>query len=328
MSKPLRAGIIGASGIGKHHAKWFHEVGCEVVGFAGTSAESIAATEEALRGVFDFQGKGFIGAEALFDAGLDVVSVCSPMPFHYGHIMRAVDRRVHVMCEKPLVFDEAKRFSRLIAEGEEIALAVDDADLIGAVNTQYAAAVAPVRELCAAARGAASAGGDATAPRYVFMQMESRGGKQGAEFDKIWLDLASHPLSVILAFAGPGTLVEGSEDAVVEKSRCEARFRYACADGREVEGHVLVRNVPEGPLTRKITVDDATIEYEGRNDENGVFRTYLKLGDAEVQAEDFVKTSVARFVAAAQGHGRPLVTLGEGLENLRLQLRLLEVAKR
>jgi len=322
MTRPLRAGVIGASGIGKHHAKWLHQVGCEVVGFAGTREDSVAATEEALRGVFDFQGKGFVGAEALLDAGLDVVSVCSPMPHHYGHVMLAAERRVHVMCEKPLVFDEAKAFSRLIAEGEEIALAVDDADLAGAVNTQYAAAAEPIRELCAAA------GGDASVPRYVFMQMESRGGKQGAEHDKIWLDLASHPLSVILAFAGRGMLVAGSEEAVVEKSRCEARFRYLGRDGREIEGHVLVRNVPEGPLTRRITVDDATITYEGRNDGNGVFRTYLKLGDAEVQAEDFVKTSVGRFVAAAQGHGRPLATLADGLENLRLQLRLLEVAQR
>ena len=322
MARPLRAGIIGASGIGKHHAEWLDEVGCEVVGFAGTSAASVAATEDALRGAFDFQGRGFVGAEALFDAGLDIVSICSPMALHYEHIMLAVDRHVHVLCEKPLVFDAAKSFSRLIAEGEEIALAVDDADLVGAVNTQYAAATGPIRELCAAA------GTDVCAPRYVFMQMESRGGKQGAEFEKIWFDLASHPLSVILAFTGLGTLVAGSEDVVVERSRCEARFRYACGDGREVEGHVLVRNVPEGPLTRKITVDDATVEYEGRNDENGVFRTYLKLGGAEVQAEDFVKTSVGRFVAAAQGHGRPLVTLGEGLENLRLQLRLLEVAQR
>ena len=44
MARPLRAGVIGASGVGKHHAKWFHALGCEVVAFAGTSAQSVAAT--------------------------------------------------------------------------------------------------------------------------------------------------------------------------------------------------------------------------------------------------------------------------------------------
>lgn len=48
MERSLRVVIAGASGIGKHHAKWFHRVGAQVVGFLGRCRESVAATERVL----------------------------------------------------------------------------------------------------------------------------------------------------------------------------------------------------------------------------------------------------------------------------------------
>jgi len=321
VATPLRAGVIGASGIGKHHVKWLKNLGCEVVGFAGTTEERVAATAQSLRDQFGFEGQGYVGVEALLGQGLDVLSVCSPPAQHFRHVMMAARRGVHVLCEKPLVYDSARAHRLLLADAEELVDAVADADLVGATNTQYVAAVEPIRELLS------GAGLEASTPRYVFMQMESRGGPQGSEFEKIWVDLASHPISVILALAGPGEIIAGSTEATVEQRRCEARFRWRGAGGRETEGHVLVRNVPEGPLTRRIIVDDAVLEYEGRNDENGVYATYLKLGGAEVRAEDFVCTSIRRFLAAVRGRGRPLASLADGLENLRLQLHLLDVAR-
>ena len=51
--------IAGASGIGKHHAKWFHQAGARVVGFLGSNEERVAATSEALRAIFPFSGRGY-----------------------------------------------------------------------------------------------------------------------------------------------------------------------------------------------------------------------------------------------------------------------------
>lgn len=48
MERGLRVAIAGASDIGKHHAKWFHRVGAQVVGFLGRCRESVAATERVL----------------------------------------------------------------------------------------------------------------------------------------------------------------------------------------------------------------------------------------------------------------------------------------
>ena len=33
MNQPLKVAVIGASGIGKNHARWFHRHGCDVAAF-------------------------------------------------------------------------------------------------------------------------------------------------------------------------------------------------------------------------------------------------------------------------------------------------------
>ena len=40
MSDRLKVAVIGASGIGQHHARWHHLSGSQVVAFVGTSEES------------------------------------------------------------------------------------------------------------------------------------------------------------------------------------------------------------------------------------------------------------------------------------------------
>ena len=39
MARSVKVAIAGASGIGKHHAKWHYEAGSEVVGFLGRDEE-------------------------------------------------------------------------------------------------------------------------------------------------------------------------------------------------------------------------------------------------------------------------------------------------
>ena len=55
MEKALRVAVAGASGIGKHHAKWFHHADAQVVGCLGRSRESTAATGRVLRDIFPFR---------------------------------------------------------------------------------------------------------------------------------------------------------------------------------------------------------------------------------------------------------------------------------
>ena len=105
MERALRVAIAGASGIGKHHAKWFHRGGAQVVGFLGRSRESAAATERVLRDIFPFSGQGYWDLDQLLsEEAPEVVDVCLPNEAHFDCVTRALERGCHVLCEKPLVW--------------------------------------------------------------------------------------------------------------------------------------------------------------------------------------------------------------------------------
>ncbi len=54
------------------------------------------------------QGRPFSDIEAFFDQRLDIVVVASPAPAHFGNVIEASRRRVHVLCEKPIAMDEGE----------------------------------------------------------------------------------------------------------------------------------------------------------------------------------------------------------------------------
>jgi len=105
-------------------------------------------------------------------------------------------------------------------------------------------------------------------------------------------------------------------------------FSYAPDDGsREIAAEVVTCNVPEGPLVRRLGLDGVFCDYEVRNDESGVYAAYLRIGEIEVKATDFVQTSISRFVGAVRGECEPLATLESGLRNLQMQLQLLDLGR-
>lgn len=322
MAEPLRAAVIGASGIGKHHAKWLHAAGCQVVAFAGSSRESVDATRQALRDVIPFAGRGYVGTEALLDGEeLDVVCVCSPPRLHHTHLLEALAAGCHVLCEKPLFWDPGLGYAEVLEQAAELAAAARHHDVVTAINTQYAAGAAPYLELCERAGAPVSP----EASREFYMRMDSRGGKGPASGRGVWIDLASHPLSVLLALVGPGEMVADSACCTLGASGTVAGFRFRTAGNREVTVQIEVHNAPSGPLARRFGLDGRVAEYEGRNDEEGVYCAYLSLEGAELKAPDFMRQSITAFVDAVRGQGRPLADLRSGLLNLQMQLGLLRL---
>lgn len=148
MGPGMRAAVIGASGIGKHHAKWLRALGCDVVAFAGSSDETVAATGRMLHEQLGIEARGYSDVpKMLEEMRPELVSICSPPARHHEHFLAAAAQGCHILCEKPLTWDEAKSADQLLLEAGEMA-AYDGEHVVGAVNTQYKAAVAPYMELC------------------------------------------------------------------------------------------------------------------------------------------------------------------------------------
>ena len=320
----LRAAVIGASGIGKHHAKWLQRLGCPVKAIAGSSPESARATAAKLGEMFGFEGEAYGSVEEMLGAGsYDLISIASPEEAHYDHFMRALDHGAHVLCEKPLLFDHAQPADAMLRQAEAMVAAAEDSERIAAVNTQYVAGCEAYHSLMEA-RGV-----DEGAPKRFFMQMESRGGAEGTDFEQIFVDLGPHPISVMMGFCGPGRMLKESASCSVEQKRVEARFGYEMESGGVCAVEIVCVNRPEGDLIRRFGINDRLVDYEGRNDAEGVYRTYLTYEGEESCHQDFMEASLERFVAAAKGTAqRPLATVAEGCENLRMQLALLAMAQR
>jgi len=325
MVQQLCAAVIGASGMGKYHAEWLHRLGCEVVGFAGSSEQSVAQTAAMLTDIFPFEGTGYTDvAQMLEIEHPDLVSVASPNKLHYEHVMLALEHGAHIMCEKPLVHDWNKTDEQLLCEGREMTQAAQAAGVVAAVNTQYVAAAEAYHNL-ATQVGVAEL---ILPPRSFFMQMESRGGQEGRNYEQIWIDLAPHPLSVLRAMVGPGHIDEATQAVTVTRKWVEARFSFLPDGAGPVRCHILVRNVPEGPLTRRLGVNDLLADCEGRNNEQGVYASFMTLCGQECEYPNFLELSLSRFLQALRVTGRPLASFEDGLTDLERLLGLLAAAQR
>lgn len=102
----LKLGIIGAGYIGTLHAKnLLTDERVQIVGIADVDGNKAA---ELARQV---QGETFSSADALLEAGVEAVYVCTPNTLHTKAVLSALQHNVHVFCEKPMatMLGEAKQ---------------------------------------------------------------------------------------------------------------------------------------------------------------------------------------------------------------------------
>jgi predicted dehydrogenase len=97
----LRGGLIGLGNVAVHgHLPAWRERGdVEIVAVSDACADRRAACAEALPGA---QWHDSVDA-LLEEARLDFVDICTPPSSHAGLTRRALERGLHVLCEKPLV---------------------------------------------------------------------------------------------------------------------------------------------------------------------------------------------------------------------------------
>jgi predicted dehydrogenase len=298
----LRAAVVGASGIGKHHAKWLQALGAEVVAIVGSSAATAAVTAQNLQEQFRIQAEPYTSIESMLrHEDPDLVHICTPPDKHAEHVLQAAPHRCHLLCEKPLTWDDSKPAEVLLDEARDMVAKTHAPGRVTATNLQYMAAPPAYYALCE------QAGHTVEPPHRFFMHMDSR--RERNVYDVIWRELSPHTLSVMVAFCGPGELVHSSIELLLSERQCRAQFLYQRAAGGTCECELVVGTVLEGPLTRRFGINDVLADYEGRNDDQGVFRTYLSLDGQEAASDDFMYLSMRQMVLAATGQAeRPLAT--------------------
>lgn len=114
MATTIRVGIAGAGFIGAVHARAYKQIpGVELVGVA----DPVAERAEAITGEVGCQR--FHDYTELFEAGIDLISVCLPPALHLPAAEAAAQAGVHILMEKPI--------TRTVAEADRMLAVCRDA---------------------------------------------------------------------------------------------------------------------------------------------------------------------------------------------------------
>jgi hypothetical protein len=104
-----RVAIVGVrrlrQGLGEHFARWLVAAGAEVPAFVGRTTESVDEGRRMLlaRGI---DARGFTSLDELLAAEkVDALVIASPAETHDAWLREALAANLHVLCEKPLVWD-------------------------------------------------------------------------------------------------------------------------------------------------------------------------------------------------------------------------------
>jgi predicted dehydrogenase len=308
---PLRIGIAGARGFGKHHAKWFARAGCEVVAVYGTTEESAEKAAAGLRESLDFTGRVFHDWSRFVDEGsFDACSVASPPDQHYRNVRDLAAAGKHVMCEKPLVWNWSYTPYEIVEEATRLVEAGAHHGVVLGVNAQYPAGLPGWKELYRRIKG------QEPEFRSLYFIMETKNPPRSPHGPaEAWVDLGPHPLAWIDALAPGGvdwdTLrhEDGPTETVID-------FEWL-SDGRAIPVHIECRRTTDGSVRRRLGNQDLIVECEGAR-VDGEFAAKLRVDDQEWIGPDFMQVSIERFIEAAQtgDEGRLLVSGTAALRQL------------
>ncbi len=251
----------------------------------------------------------------------DIVDVSSPYSCHRDHALAALEAGAHVVCEKPMCWDDSRGLDDILADGKMAVEAAARAGRLLGVSAQYPAVIPTYKAFYEDVRGRWEG------VRTLTMEMEVKGRKGPKRHSEIWVDVASHPLSLVIGLLPDGRLDYETAVCEIEERENRARFDYVTAEGR-CSVDLVLRDIDEGTPVRRFGVNGFSVDWEGYADESGVYRAMLTADGTEVRCNDFLHTLIERFVAAVRGDGdRAVVTGEEGLLNLEQQVELLRLAQ-
>jgi predicted dehydrogenase len=308
-----KVAVVGASGIGKNHARWFHQHGCEVVAFVGSSPDSVARTQQVLTEGFGFSGHGYAGIQMMLEeAKPDIVCVSSPSPQHFAQVMACLQNGAHVLCEKPLVYDPELSSAELIAQANQLVEEAKARDLVFGTQMQYGPATTHLLQV---------AGVAASEVRDYEMVMETKNIKDERTFEQIWIDLSPHPLSVLQKLAPNGE--PQNIRATISERETQASFSLQGPNG-PIEARITVRFDPQtNPPQRYFAFNGKRVGYTGRKNTRGEFVSFLTAPDgSETELPDLVDLLIGEFVRACKGQTQVPVSGAEGAQNVAWQLKI------
>ncbi len=227
----VRIAIVGArrrkQGLGEFLARILHEQGADISAVVGSTKERAEETRLYLHEKYGIGACAYGDLPSLFaaDSKIDAVAICSPHHFHLQHLTQCLAAGVHVLCEKPLIWDDrenpagAPRLD-LAGETQKILAGFRAAGRRLFLNAQWPYTLLTFRDLFP----------DANLTRIKTFEM---GISPPAPGIAMIPESAPHAVSLILALMGPGAIetIEAVYEDAPAQNRLTLSFRYRHARG-------------------------------------------------------------------------------------------------
>tara|TARA_B100001996_G_scaffold336625_2_gene288011 strand:- start:651 stop:1598 length:948 start_codon:yes stop_codon:yes gene_type:complete len=105
--KEIKLSILGASGIGKVHARIFSELGIKIQSILSSSNATGEATIKSLKKLYNIDTNYYTNLDMLINKSKpNAISICTPPNLHYNQIIKVLEQGIPVFCEKPLFWDK------------------------------------------------------------------------------------------------------------------------------------------------------------------------------------------------------------------------------
>ncbi len=315
--RPRRVAVLGASGIGRHHANWWTVEGAEVCAILGSSPESLAKSAEKLHGMFGFAGRVYTDLDELLAAEHpDIVDVCTPPELHYRHARTALLAGCDVLCEKPFVYDASLPMEELLAQARELVdLAAASGRLFG-ICTQYVLASEICLQLLREQPGAP------LAPVFRGELVSPTRGRSPNPV-RTWVDLSPHMLGALHVFAPEGKIRWESLQTEFAGHEAQAQFLVDLPDGQELRAEIYTNHTDGEPSNvRRLEFGNVGCDIEGTRDGDGHFCADIRIGAQSHLFPDTMRLLIRRFLA-----GQAAVPGTTALVGLERMLRVISHAQ-
>ena len=316
----LKVGVLGAGHLGRIHLKLLQQSEkYELVGFYDPDIANGQRVAE------EFKYRYFDQLDVLMDA-VDVVDIVTPTLSHYNCAIKAITKGKHIFIEKPI--------TNTIEEAEHIRLLVSENNLRGQVghverfNPAFKAIKSEIKN-----------------PMFIETHRLAEFNPRGTDVPVV-LDLMIHDIDIILSVVkSPVLSVHASGVSVISETPDIANARIEFENGcvaNLTASRISLKNMRKSRFFQKdayISVDflDKKVEVVKMKDapeHPGDFDMVLQNAEGkskqiyfknpEITPNNAILDELETFADAIEGNTKPIVTLRDGTDALKLAHRIID----
>lgn len=293
----MRVAVVGAArrrqGTGEYVARELIRAGCSVPAIVTSSRATADEACASLAERYGIVARGYSNLDELLEKeALDAVAVCTPPALHRAHVERALRAGCHVLCEKPLFWDDALlEADGAAVEADALSLGrhAHDARRVLTLNTQWPFTLPAFDELHPGVRSA-------PVTRFDMLMGPTSSGLQAL------VDSLPHLLSMLHAVVGVGRVSEprlSPADGAGNELTLDFGYLHACGS---TDVSLVLRTTPVQPRPLSYAINGITVTRRLALPE---YVTTLVDGTREMVIPDPLALSVSDFLARVRGgrHG-------------------------